>query len=71
MNLWLLGMGMYTQLYLKLLASKDFVYSTRNSDQCYMEAWTGGEFGGEWIYVYLCLSLFAEISQYYLLISYA
>ena len=74
MNLWLSGMDMYIQLYLKLLPSKDLLYSRRNSAQCSMAAWMEGEFGGEWIYVYVCLSPFAvhlKTSQCYLLISYA
>ena len=29
-----------------------------NSAQCYVTAWTGREFGGEWIYVYVWLSPF-------------
>ena len=66
MNLWFPGMDMYIQLYLKLLASQDLLYRRRNSAQCYMAAWVGGEFGGEWVYVYVCLSPFAvhlKISQ--------
>ena len=31
----------------------------RNSAQCYVAAWMGGEFGGEWIHVYVWLSPFA------------
>ena len=41
-------------------------YSTGNSAQCYVAAWMGGEFAGEWIYVYVWLSRFAvhlELSQ--------
>ena len=53
------GMDMYTLLYLKWITNKDLLYSTRNSAQCYMAAWIGGEFGGEWIYVYVWLSPFA------------
>ena len=30
-----------------------------NSAQCYVAAWMGGEFGGEWIHVYVWLSPFA------------
>ena len=41
------GMGMYTQLYLKWISSKDLVYSTWNSAQCYVGAWMGVEFRGE------------------------
>ena len=29
-----------------------------NSAQCYVAAWMGGEFGGEWIRVYIWLSPF-------------
>ena len=31
----------------------------RNSAQCHVAAWMGGEFGGEWIHVYVWLSPFA------------
>ena len=47
------GMDMYTLLYLKWITNKDFLYSTRNSAQCYVAAWIGGEFGEEWIHVYV------------------
>ena len=37
---------------------KEYVYySTWNSAQCYVAAWMKGEFGGEWIYEYVWLSL--------------
>ena len=52
------GMDMYTLLYFKWMTNKDLLYSTGNSAQCYMAAWMGGEFGGEWIYVYVWLSPF-------------
>ena len=39
--------------------NKDLFYSTWNSVQCYVTAWRGEEFGGEWIYVYVWLSPFA------------
>ena len=52
-------MDMYTLLYLKWTTSKDLLYSTGNSAQCYMAAWLGGEFGGEWIHVYVWLNPFA------------
>ena len=35
------------------------VYSTRNSAQYYVAAWMGGEFGGEWMRVYVWLNPFA------------
>ena len=53
------GMDMYTLLYLKWITNKDLLYSARNSTQCYVAAWMGGEFGGEWIHVYVWLSPFA------------
>ena len=37
------------------------LYSTGNSAQCYMAAWMGGEFGGEWIHRYVGLSPFAVL----------
>ena len=67
-NLWLLagdkgiarefGMDMYTLLYLKWITSKDLLYSTWNSAQCYVVAWMGEECGGEQIQVYKWLSPF-------------
>ena len=61
------GMDMYTLLYFKWMTNKDLLYSTGNSAQCYMAAWMGGEFGGEWIYVYVWLSPFTvylKLSQH-------
>ena len=64
------GRDMYTLLYLKWITNKDLLYSTGNSAQCYVAAWMGGEFGGEWIHVYVWLSPFAvELSQHCLLIG--
>ena len=37
----------YTMLYLKWITNKDLLSSIRNSAQCYVAAWMGGEFGGE------------------------
>ena len=62
------GMDMYTLLYLKWITSGDLLYNTWNSAQCYMAAWMGGEFGGEWIHVYVWLSPFTvhlKLSQNY------
>ena len=53
------GMDMYILLYLKWITKKVLLYSTGNSAQCYVAAWMGGEFGGEWIHVYVWLSLVA------------
>ena len=47
------GMGVYTQLYLKWITNEIQLYSTDNSAQCYMAAWMGGEFGGEWTHLYM------------------
>ena len=52
------GMDMYTLLYLKWIINKDLLYSTGISAQCYAAAWIGGEFGEEWIHVYVWLSPF-------------
>ena len=38
---------------------KDLMYSSWNSTRCYVAAWMGGEFGGEWILAYIWLSPFA------------
>ena len=47
------GVDMYTMLYLKWVSNKDLLNSTWNSAQCYVAAWVGGDFGGEWIHVYM------------------
>ena len=47
------GMDMYTLLYFKRIIIKDLLYSPGNFAQCYVAAWMGGEFGGEWVYVYV------------------
>ena len=61
------GLDMYTLLYLKWITNKVVLYSTGNSAQCYVAACMGGEFGGEWIHVYIWLSPFAihlKLSQH-------
>ena len=66
-------MDMYTLLHLKQVTNKDLLWSTWNSAQCYVAAWMGGGFGGEWIHVYVWLSPFAvhlKLSQHCLLIGY-
>ena len=50
------GIDMYILLYLKWMTNKELLYSTWNSAQCYVAAWLGGEFGREWIHVYVWLS---------------
>ena len=57
-------MDMYTLLHLKQITNKDVLYSTGNSAQCYVAAWMGREFGGEWIHVYVWLSPFASMYMY-------
>ena len=52
-------MDMYILLYLKQITNKALLYSTWNSPQCYVEAWMGGDFGREWIHVYVWLGPFA------------
>ena len=46
-------MDVYTALYLKWVTNKDLLQSTGNSAQGYVAAYMGGEFGGEWINVYV------------------
>ena len=56
------GKDMYTLLYLEWITNKD-LYRTGDSAQCYV----GGEFGGEWPHVYVCLSPFSvhlKLSQH-------
>ena len=53
------GMDVDTLLCLTWRTNKDLVSSTGNSAQCHVAAWMGGEFGGEWIHAYACLSPFA------------
>ena len=60
-------MDMYTLLYLKWITNKVLLYSTWNSDQCYVAVCAGGEFGEEWIHEYVWLSLSAvhlKLSQH-------
>ena len=49
---------MYTWLYLKWIPNKVILNSTGNSAQCYVAAWMGGEFEGEWTHVHVWLSPF-------------
>ena len=51
-----LGMDLYRLQCLKWVTSKDLLFSPGNSAQGYVVAWMGGEFGGEWIHVYVWLS---------------
>ena len=66
-------MDTYTLLYLKWMTNKNLLYSTGNSAQCYVAAWMGGEFGGEWVHVYIWLGSFAvhlKLSQHCMLVGY-
>ena len=38
------------------MVNKDLPYSTWDSAPCYVAAWMGGEFRGEWIHVYVWLN---------------
>ena len=61
-------MDMYTLLYFKWITNKDLLYSTWTSDHCYVAAWMGGEFEGEWVHVYVYPSPFTvqkKLLQYY------
>ena len=49
-------MDMYVLLCLKWIRDNDLLYSTWNSAQCYVAAWMGGEFGGEWT-TYVCMAV--------------
>ena len=53
------GMDGYTLQNLKWITNKDLLYSTGNSAQCYVAAWMGEGFEGEWIHIYVWLSPFA------------
>ena len=64
-----LGMDMYTMLYLKWITNKVLLYRTRNCAQCYVTSWMRGEFGGEWIHVWLS-PFVLHLAQRCLLINY-
>ena len=56
-----------TLLCLTWITNKVLLNSTGSSAQCYVAAWMGGEFRGEWIHVNVWLSPFAvhlELSQH-------
>ena len=48
------GTDMNKLIYLKWVTKKAILYRIGNSAQCYVAAKIGGEFGGEWIHVYIC-----------------
>ena len=47
------GTDMCTMLHLKWTDKKGLLDSRWSSAQCYVAAWMGGEFGEEWIHVYV------------------
>ena len=49
-------MDMYTLLHLKWITNEDLLFSTGDSAQCYVAAWTGAGLGGEWTRVCVWLS---------------
>ena len=54
-------------LYLKQITNKNLLHSTWNSAQCYVAAWMGGGFVGEWIHEQAWLSPFTvhlKLSQH-------
>ena len=63
------GKGMYTLLYLKRITNKDILYSTRNSAQCYVPAWMGGDLGGEPMHVYVRLTFFSVHWNYHSIVK--
>ena len=59
------GIDMYTLLYLKWITNN--LQRTGSSAKCYVAVWMGGEFGVEWIHVYVWSSPFAvhlKLSQH-------
>ena len=58
---------MYRLLYSKWVTNKNLLYSTWKSTQCYVPAWIGRGYAGEWIHIYVWLSPFAihlKLSQH-------
>ena len=53
------GIVTCTLLYLKWITNKDLLYNTGNSAQHSVPSWMEVGFGGEWIHVYVWLSLSA------------
>ena len=53
------GTDIYMLPYLQWITNKVLLRSTGKSAQYHVTAWMGGEFGGEWIHVYVWLSSFA------------
>jgi len=49
--------------------NKNLLYSTGNAALSYMAAWMRGEFGAEWIHVYVWLSCYAVHLNYHNIIN--
>ena len=47
------GIYLHTLRYLKWITNKVLLDSARKCAQCYVAAWMGGEFGGEYIHTYI------------------
>ena len=63
-------MDMYAPPYSQWITNKDLLYSTGNSAQCYVPAWMGAGFGGEWMHGWLNpFTAHLKLSQHCLLIS--
>ena len=61
------GMDMYTLLYLKWTTTKEFLQYRKLCSMLYGSLAGRGEFGGEWIHVYMWLSPFGvhlKLSQH-------
>ena len=58
------GKVTYTLLYFKWITNKDLLYSTWNSAQCYVPAWMGEAFRGEWISMAESLDCSPELPQH-------
>ena len=54
------GNIMHTLLYLKWITNTHLMYTIWKSAQCYVAAWMGGGFGGEWIHA--CVAAFLHCS---------
>ena len=50
------SISLYTLLYIKQTNNKDLPHSAEKSVQCYLEVWMGGEVGGEWICICICMA---------------
>ena len=58
-------MDMDTRLCLTRRTSQDLLASPGNSGRCHAAAGMGGEFGGEWVRVYVWLSPFLSTWNYH------